>query len=101
MSRQHRQRRCPKHLDQYILGSDDDENITFIPPKPKMAKLNDGPKVFNTNEVPNAGALVDRGTPPKIAKPSEAFYQTSSSDEDENTGNLLALWFEHYLVLRI
>ena len=37
----------------------------------------------------------------KIPKPSEAFYQTSSSDEDENTGNLLALWFEHYLVLRI
>ena len=43
-----------------------DENITFIPPRPKIAKLNNGPEVvnqINPNEVPNAGALVDRGTP--------------------------------------
>ena len=31
-----------------------DENITFIPPKPKKSKL---------NKVVNPGALVDRGTP--------------------------------------
>ena len=58
-----------------------------------MAKLNDGPEVignFNTHGgVPTSDGQI-RSPPPKIAKPSEAFYQTSSSDEDENTGNFLA-----------
>ena len=150
-----RQQKRPRHLNEYVLGTnhskyseqaksameysdESDENITFIPPKPKIAKLN---KVVNPNEAPNAevdssketevdssketkvdsskekevdstketeaGTLVDEDvgkfntqggipilprTPPKIAKPSEAFHQTSSSDEDEtpNTGNILA-----------
>ena len=158
-----RQPKRPRHLNEYVLGTnhskyseqaksameysdESDENITFIPPKPKIAKLN---KFVNPNEAPNAevdssketevdssketkvdssketevdssketevdssketeaGTLVDEDvgnfntqggmpilprTPPKIAKPSEAFHQTSSSDEDEtpNTGNLLA-----------
>ena len=166
-----RQQKRPRHLNEYVLGTnhskyseqaksameysdESDENITFIHPKPKIAKLN---KVVNPNEAPNAevdssketevdssqetkvdssketevdssketkvdsskekevdstketeaGTLVDEDvgkfntqggipilprTPPKIAKPSEAFHQTSSSDEDEtpNTGNILA-----------
>ena len=150
-----RQPKRPRHLNEYVLGTnhskyseqaksameysdESDENITFIPPKPKIAKLN---KFVNPNEAPNAevdssketevdssketkvdsskekevdstketeaGTLVDEDvgnfntqggmpilprTPPKIAKPSEAFHQTSSSDEDEtpNTGNILA-----------
>ena len=150
-----RQQKRPRHLNEYVLGTnhskyseqaksameysdESDENITFIHPKPKIAKLN---KFVNPNEAPNAevdssketevdssketkvdsskekevdstketeaGTLVDEDvgkfntqggipilprTPPKIAKPSEAFHQTSSSDEDEtpNTGNILA-----------
>ena len=133
-----RQQKRPRHLNEYVLGTnhskyseqaksameysdESEENITFIPPKPKIAKLN---KVVNPNEAPNAevdssketevdssketeaGTLVDEDvgnfntqggmpilprTPPKIAKPSEAFHQTSSSDEDEtpNTGNFI------------
>ena len=37
--------------------------ITFIPPKPKIAKLNKVVNPIDPNEVPNAGTLVDRGTP--------------------------------------
>jgi hypothetical protein len=46
---------------------------------------------FPFSENPKQDGQI-RSPPPKIAKPSEAFYQTSSSDEDEttNTGNLLA-----------
>ena len=59
----------PQYLDEYEVGTklhskaesnmecsdEGDENITFIPPKPKKAKLN---KVVNPMD-PN----VDRGTP--------------------------------------
>ena len=40
-----------------------DENITFIPPKPKKAKLNKVVNPMDPNELLNPGALVDRGTP--------------------------------------
>ena len=75
-----RQHKRPRHLNEYVLETNNhskyseqaksalecsdegDENITFIPPKPKIAKLN---KVVNpmVPNLPNAGALVDRGTP--------------------------------------
>ena len=71
--REKRKKKIPKHLNEYLLGTKEhskhsdqaesnmecsdegDENITFIPPKPKKAKLN---KVVNPMD-PN----VDRGTP--------------------------------------
>ena len=39
------------------------ENITFIPPKPKIAKVNKVVNPIDPNEVPNSGTFVDRGTP--------------------------------------
>ena len=71
-----RQLKRPRHLNEYVLGTNNhskyseqassdegDENITFIPPKPKIAKFNKVVNPIDPNEVPNAGALVDRGTP--------------------------------------
>ena len=72
-----RQQKRPRHLNEYVLGTnhskyseqaksameysdEGDENITFIPPKPKIAKLN---KVVNPMDPNDPGALVDRGTP--------------------------------------
>ena len=75
MSRAKRQQKIPKHLNEYVLGTkerskhdkecsdDGDENITFIPPKPKIAKINKVVNPIDPNEVPNVGTLVDRGTP--------------------------------------
>ena len=49
------QQKIPKHLNEYVLGTKEHskhdmecsdeghENITFIPPKPKIAKLNKDP----------------------------------------------------------
>ena len=47
--REKRQKKRPKHLNEYVLGTNEHS-------KPKIAKL-------DTNEGPNVGALVDRGTP--------------------------------------
>jgi hypothetical protein len=56
-----------KHSDQaesnMEYSDEGDENITFIPPKPKKAKLNKVVNPMDPNEVLNPGALVDRGTP--------------------------------------
>ena len=49
--REKRKKKIPKHLNEYLLGTKEhskhdmvcsdegDENITFIPPKPKIAKI--------------------------------------------------------------
>ena len=81
MNRAKRQKKIPKHLNEYVLrtkehskhsdqaesnmeySDEGDENITFIPPKPKKAKLNKVVNPMDPNEVLNPGALVDRGTP--------------------------------------
>ena len=72
-----RQQKRPRHLNEYVLGTnhsknseqaksameysdESDENITFIPPKPKIAKLN---KVVNPMDPNDPGALIHRGTP--------------------------------------
>ena len=61
MNQAKRQKKIPKHLNEYVLrtkehskhsdqaesnmeySDEGDENITFIPPKPKIAKLNKDP----------------------------------------------------------
>ena len=52
-----------KHEHVMKCSDDGDENINFIPPKPKIANLNKVVNPIDPNEVPNAGTLVDRGTP--------------------------------------
>ena len=58
MNQAKRQKKIPKHLNEYVLRTkehskhsdqaesnmeyESDENITFIPPKPKIAKLKKG-----------------------------------------------------------
>ena len=81
MNRAKRQKKIPKHFNEYVLrtkehskhsdqaesnmeySDEGDDNITFIPPKPKKAKLNKVVNPMDPNEVLNPGALVDRGTP--------------------------------------
>ena len=81
MNRAKRQKKIPKHLNEYVLrtkehskhsdqaesnmecSDEGDENITFIPPKPKKAKLNKVVNPMDPNKVLNPGALLDRGTP--------------------------------------
>ena len=75
MNRAKRQKKIPKHLNEYVLrtkehskhsdqaesnmeySDEGDENITFIPPKPKKAK------VVNPMDPNESGTLVNRGTP--------------------------------------
>ena len=49
-----------------------DENITFITPKLKIAKLNKIVNPMDPNEVPNAGALVDSVKVSGISTPTGA-----------------------------
>ena len=80
-----RQQKRPRHLNEYVLGTnhskyseqaksameysdESEENITFIPPKPKIAKLN---KVVNPNEAPNAEVDSSKETEVDLSKETE------------------------------
>ena len=69
-----RQQKRPRHLNEYVLGTnhskyseqaksameysdEGDENITFIPPKPKKAKLNKVVNPMDPNELLNPGGV--------------------------------------------
>jgi hypothetical protein len=107
-----RPQKRPKHLEEYVLGTNknskcndkrisepaeiamecSDENITFIPPKPKIAKLNNGPEVVNPmdpKEVPNAGDVGNfntHGGVPMLPRTQTTQAQSKPEKDPEGAG---------------
>ena len=92
-----RQQKRPRHLNEYVLGTnhskyseqaksameysdESDENITFIPPKPKIAKLN---KFVNPNEAPNAE--VDSSKETEVDSSKETKVDSSKKTEVDSS----------------